>query len=87
VTDDDIERAANPEPSGEGSSSDGPGIRDLLGLGGMLVGCIVVGVAIGLFVDARLGSSPAGALVGTGLGIVAAGVGFTLRVRGYLTGR
>ena len=53
----------------------------------MLVGCIVVGVAIGLFVDARLGSSPTGTLVGTALGIVAAGVGFALRVRGYLTGR
>lgn len=53
----------------------------------MLVGCIVVGVAIGLFFDARLGSSPVGVLVGTGLGIVAASVGFALRVRGYLTGR
>jgi F0F1-type ATP synthase assembly protein I len=53
----------------------------------MLVGCIVVGVAIGLFVDARLGSSPAGALIGTGAGIVAAGVGFWLRIRAYLTGR
>ena len=53
----------------------------------MLVGCIVVGVAIGLFADARLGSSPSGVLLGTGLGIVAAGVGFVLRVRGYLTGR
>jgi F0F1-type ATP synthase assembly protein I len=53
----------------------------------MLVGCIVVGVAIGLFVDARLGSSPAGVLVGTALGIVAAGIGFWLRVRVYLTGR
>jgi F0F1-type ATP synthase assembly protein I len=82
VTDDDFEHAANAE-----TSSDGPGIRDLLSLGGMLVGCIVVGVAIGLFVDARLGSSPSGVLIGTGLGIVAASVGFVLRVRGYLTGR
>jgi F0F1-type ATP synthase assembly protein I len=53
----------------------------------MLVGCIVAGVAIGLFVDARLGSSPTGALVGTGLGILAAGIGFWLRIRVYLTGR
>ena len=82
MTDDDFEHAASAEPSG-----DGPGIRDLLSLGGMLVGCIVVGVAIGLFVDARLGSSPSGVLIGTGLGIVAASVGFVLRVRGYLTGR
>ena len=53
----------------------------------MLVGCIVVGVAIGLFFDARLDSSPVGVLIGTGSGIVAASVGFALRVRGYLTGR
>ena len=87
MTDDDVEHAANAGPSGEGPASDGPGIRDLLSLGGMLVGCIVVGVAIGLFVDARLGSTPTGVLVGTALGIVAAGVGFWLRIRAYLTGR
>jgi F0F1-type ATP synthase assembly protein I len=82
VTDDDVEH----EPHDPGPS-DGPGVRDLLSLGGMLVGCIVVGVAIGLFVDARLGSTPAGVLVGTAVGIVAAGVGFWIRVRVYLTGR
>jgi len=82
VTDDDVEHAASGEPS-----SDGPGIRDLLSLGGMLAGCIVVGVVLGLFVDARLGSSPSGVLIGTGLGIAAAGVGFWLRIRTYLTGR
>jgi F0F1-type ATP synthase assembly protein I len=83
VNDDDVEH----EPTRDPASSDGPGVRDLLSLGGMLVGCIVAGIAIGLFVDARLGSSPAGALVGTALGIVAAGVGFWLRIRAYLTGR
>ena len=87
MTDDDVEHAASGEPSQDGHGSDGPGIRDLLGLGGMLVGCIVAGVAIGLFVDARLGSSPSGVLVGTTLGIVAAGIGFWLRVRVYLQGR
>jgi F0F1-type ATP synthase assembly protein I len=53
----------------------------------MLVGCIVAGVAIGLFVDARLDSAPSGVLVGTAVGIVAAGVGFWLRIRAYLQGR
>jgi F0F1-type ATP synthase assembly protein I len=53
----------------------------------MLVGCIVAGVAIGLFVDARLGSSPTGVLVGTCVGIFAASVGFWLRIRAYLHGR
>jgi F0F1-type ATP synthase assembly protein I len=52
----------------------------------MLVGCVVVGVVIGLFVDARLDSSPSGVLVGTAVGIVAAGIGFWLRIRAYLTG-
>jgi F0F1-type ATP synthase assembly protein I len=83
VTDDDVEH----EPHRDPTPSDGPGIRDLLSLGGMLVGCIVVGVAIGLFVDARLGYSPAGVLVGTVLGIAAASAGFWIRVRVYLTGR
>lgn len=87
MTDDDFEHAASAEPPPNGRGSDGPGIRDLLSLGGMLVGCIVVGVAIGLFADARLGSSPSGVLIGTGLGILAASAGFVLRVRGYLTGR
>lgn len=50
----------------------------------MLVGCTVVGVAVGLFADARLESSPVGVLVGTASGIVLAGVGFWLRVRSYL---
>ena len=87
MTDDDVEHAASGEPPRDGQSGDGPGIRDLLGLGGMLVGCIVVGVVLGLFVDARLGSSPSGVLVGTAVGIAAAGLGFWLRIRAYLTGR
>jgi hypothetical protein len=56
VTDDDVEH----EPR-DPELSDGPGVRDLLSLGGMLVG--------------------------TGLGIAAAGVGFWLRIRAYLIGR
>ena len=63
-----------------------PRVRDLLTLGGMFVGCVVAGVAIGLFIDARLASSPTGVVVGTALGIVAAGVGFWLRVRSFLRG-
>ena len=64
--------------------SDGPGVRDLLALGGMLVGCIVAGLTVGLVVDRQADSSPLGVLVGTGLGIVAAGIGFWLRVRAYI---
>lgn len=63
-----------------------PRVRDLLTLGGMFVGAVVAGVAIGLFVDVRLGSAPTGVIVGTALGIVAAAVGFWLRVRSFLRG-
>lgn len=77
MTDDDDLRVA---------PDDGPGIRELLTLGGMLVSCIVVGVAIGLFFDSQARSSPAGVLVGTALGIIAAAGGFWVRVRTYLRG-
>ena len=60
--------------------------RDLLGLGGLLVGAVVGGLVIGLLVDDAVGSTPVGALVGVGLGIVAGGVGFWLRVRAALRG-
>jgi F0F1-type ATP synthase assembly protein I len=52
----------------------------------MLVGCIVAGVAIGLVVDQQADSSPRGVLVGTAVGIVAAGFGFWLRVRAFMRG-
>lgn len=63
-----------------------PGVRDLLTLGGMLVGSIVVCVAVGVYVDHLAGSSPVGVLVGTGIGIVAAAAGFIVRVRSALRG-
>ena len=60
--------------------------RDLLGLGGLLVGAVVGGLVIGLLVDEAAGTAPVAALVGVGLGIVAGGVGFWLRVRAALRG-
>lgn len=60
------------------------GARDLLTLGGFLVACMVLGVLAGLLLDHWLGTAPAFALVGTVLGIVAAGAGFWLRVRSFL---
>ena len=62
----------------------GPGLRDLLTVGGMLVGCIVAGLVVGLLLDSWTDSSPIFVLAGTALGIVAAGLGFWLRVRAYL---
>jgi F0F1-type ATP synthase assembly protein I len=65
---------------------DGPSLggRDLLTLGGMLVGSVVLGVVVGELLDVWWGTSPAFVLVGIALGIVAAGIGFWIRVRTYL---
>ena len=38
--------------------------RDLVGLGGMLAGAVVVGLVVGLLVDHAAGDSPAFTLVG-----------------------
>ena len=67
-------------------SAQGPGLRDLLTLGGMLVGSIVTGLVLGLLLDAWWDTSPAFVLAGTAFGIAAAGIGFWLRVRDFLRG-
>lgn len=71
-------------------SDDGPDAglrgRDLIGLGGMLAGCVILGTVLGYLVDEAAGSSPVGVLVGIGLGIVAGAVGFVVRVRAALRG-
>ena len=58
--------------------------RDLVGLGGMLAGAVVVGLVVGLLVDHAAGTSPAFTLVGIALGIIAGAIGFWLRVRDAL---
>jgi F0F1-type ATP synthase assembly protein I len=73
----DDDRAQEPQDRG-------PGLRDLVTLGGMLVGSIVTGLILGLLLDSWLDTSPAFVLAGTALGIVAAGTGFWLRVRDFL---
>jgi F0F1-type ATP synthase assembly protein I len=60
--------------------------RDLAGLGGLLAGAVVAGTVLGLLVDGAAGTSPAFTLVGVGLGIVAGGIGFWLKVRAALRG-
>ena len=69
--------------NGEPSSLRG---RDLIGLGGLLVGAVVAGLVVGLLVDHAAGTSPVFTLLGVFLGIVAGGVGFWLRVRTALRG-
>ena len=60
--------------------------RDLIGLGGLLVGSVVVFPGLGLLLDDALDSTPAFTLVGVGVGIVVAGVGSWLRIRSALRG-
>jgi F0F1-type ATP synthase assembly protein I len=58
--------------------------RDLVGLGGMLAGAVVLGMVLGLLVDKAAGTQPAFTLVGLALGIVAGVVAFWVRVRSVL---
>jgi F0F1-type ATP synthase assembly protein I len=58
--------------------------RDLVGLGGMLAGTVVIGMVLGLLVDHAAGTQPAFTLVGLAIGIVAGAVAFWLRVRSVL---
>ena len=60
--------------------------RDLLGLGGILIGGVVGGMVVGLLLDNWLDSSPLCALLGIALGIVLSGVAFWARVRAALRG-
>ena len=55
--------------------------RDLLNLGGLLVGGVVGGLVVGLVIDNLAGTGPVFVLVGIFLGIVLAVVGFWIKVR------
>jgi F0F1-type ATP synthase assembly protein I len=58
--------------------------RDLIGLGGLLAGSVIVCTALGYLLDQAADSTPALTLVGIALGMVAGAVGFWLRVRSAL---
>jgi F0F1-type ATP synthase assembly protein I len=58
--------------------------RDLVGLGGMLAGAVVLGLVVGLLLDRAAGTGPTFTLVGIVLGIAAGVVAFWLRVRSAL---
>jgi F0F1-type ATP synthase assembly protein I len=63
-----------------------PGLRgsDLVGLGGMLAGAVVVGLVVGLLLDHAAGTSPAFTLVGIAVGIASGVFAFWVRVRSAL---
>ena len=54
---------------------------DLLGLGAFLVGAVVGGTALGMWLDSVLHTSPLCAILGVFLGIALAGAGFVARIR------
>lgn len=56
----------------------------LAGLGGLLVGCVVLGLLLGYLVDDVAGSSPVGVLAGLAVGVIAAVVGSWLRIASHL---
>jgi F0F1-type ATP synthase assembly protein I len=58
--------------------------RDLVGLGGMLAGAVVIGLVLGLLLDKAAGTEPAFTLVGIALGIAVGAVAFWVRVRSAL---
>lgn len=60
--------------------------RDLVGLGGLLVGAVVGCMLLGLLVDHLAGSSPVGVVAGVAVGIVLGCAGFVVRVRAALRG-
>ncbi len=64
----------------------GIGVWELVALGATNLGCLVVGLVVGLLLDNRFDSLPACTLAGLGAGIVC-GVAVTyLRIRQFLHG-
>ena len=55
--------------------------RDLIGLGGLLVGAIVAGTLLGLLLDHVAGTTPVFTVIGVFLGMASGALGFALRVR------
>lgn len=62
----------------------GPGLGDLLSMGVTLATCVVAGFGLGWLVDLPFGTFPAFALVGLGLGVVAAVCYVSALFRKYL---
>jgi F0F1-type ATP synthase assembly protein I len=75
-----------PEPGGESPGDAGLRGRDLIGLGGLLVGAVVAGTLLGIVLDRALGTEPVLTVVGVFVGIIGAGAGFWLRVRAAMRG-
>ena len=69
------------EPKAGQSSDAGLRGRDLIGLGGLLVGAVVAGTVLGIVIDSAAGTTPVFTIIGVFLGMAAGALGFALRVR------
>jgi F0F1-type ATP synthase assembly protein I len=69
------------EPKAGQSSDAGLRGRDLIGLGGLLVGAVVAGTLLGILIDSVAGTTPVFTIIGVFLGMAAGALGFALRVR------
>ncbi|HEY8730002.1 MAG TPA: AtpZ/AtpI family protein [Acidothermaceae bacterium] len=61
------------------------GLSALIGIGTLNLVTLLAGLGIGWYLDGRLGTFPAGALVGLGVGILAGLTASWLQIRRYFT--
>jgi F0F1-type ATP synthase assembly protein I len=71
---------------GGNGPSGGSGLRgrDLVGLGGLLVGAVVGGLVVGLVLDHFAGTDPLFTVIGVFVGIAGAAAAFWTRVKAAL---
>ena len=65
-------------------SMSGLDFRDFLTIGSFVVACLRIGLGLGWWADARLGTTPALTLVGLAVGVAAGIAGTWLRIRPLL---
>ena len=69
------------EPTHAGPTDAGLRGRDLIGLGGLLAGCVIFFTGLGLVIDRAAGTRPVFTMVGVAFGMLAGAFGFWARVR------
>jgi F0F1-type ATP synthase assembly protein I len=74
----------NPTATPRDGGDQGPGLVDLLTLGGFTLGCVLAGLGLGWWADSATGLTPVLTLLGLALGVGAAAVGTWVRVRPLL---
>jgi F0F1-type ATP synthase assembly protein I len=76
-----MQQSPDQPPNG---SDEGLGIREVVGLGGLLVATVVFGTFLGWLADQALSTDPALTLTGLALGIAGGIAGCWVRVRRFL---